>query len=89
MVEAEAQSRLRTSGYRPLHCISCDFHEGVLTLRGHVSTFHLKQVAQTLIRDVDGVGEINNRLEVAASLNDSTEDHDHSDQRHDRVVNRP
>jgi osmotically-inducible protein OsmY len=67
VVEAGAQSRLRASGYCQLHLVSCEFHEGVLTLRGQVSTFFLKQVAQTLIRDLDGVGEINNRLEVAAS----------------------
>ena len=71
VIEA-GQTRLRTSGYRQLHFVSCEFHEGVLTLRGYVSTFHLKQIAQTLIRDLDGVGEINNRLEVAGSLNDST-----------------
>ncbi len=65
LVQAEAQSRLRTSGYHELQLISCEFHEGVLTLRGQVSTFYLKQVAQTLIRDLHGVGEINNRLEVA------------------------
>ena len=64
IVETEAHSRLRTSDYRQLHLVSCEFHEGVLTLRGRVSTFHLKQVAQTLIRNLDGVGEINNRLEV-------------------------
>lgn len=76
--QAEAQSRLRKSGYYELCLIACEFHEGVLTLRGHVSTFHLKQVAQTLIRDLDGVGEINNRLEVAAPLHDSREDRDHA-----------
>ena len=76
-IQTEAQSRLRTSGYHELHLVSCEFHEGVLTLRGHVSTFHLKQVAQTLIRDVDGVGEINNRLEVAAAFHNSREDCDH------------
>jgi len=65
-VQAAAQSCLRGSGYHELHLISCEFHQGVLTLRGHVSTFHLKQLAQTLIRELDGVGEINNRLEVAA-----------------------
>ncbi|MGO9110321.1 MAG: BON domain-containing protein [Thermoguttaceae bacterium] len=64
-VEAEARSRLRTSGYHQLKRISCEFHEGVLTLRGLVPTFHLKQVAQTLIRRLEGVAEINNRLEVA------------------------
>ena len=65
MVQAEAQSHLRKSGYHELHLVSCDFHEGVLTLRGRVSRFYLKQVAQTLILRLDGVGEINNRLEVA------------------------
>ena len=44
IIQAEAQSRLRKSGYHQLHLISCEFHEGVLTLRGHVSSFHLKQV---------------------------------------------
>ncbi len=65
VVEAEAQSRLRQSGYRQLQHIACEFHEGILTLRGQVTTFHLKQIAQTLIRGLDGVGKINNRLEVA------------------------
>jgi osmotically-inducible protein OsmY len=62
------------SGYLELHIVSCDFHEGVLTLRGHVSSFHLKQVAQTLIRDLEGVGEINNRLEVASDLSTGGEE---------------
>lgn len=64
-VQAEAQLRLRNSGYHELRHISCDFHEGVLTLRGHVSTFYLKQLAQELIRRLDGAEEVNNRLEVA------------------------
>ena len=64
VVQAEAHSRLRNSGYHELRLISCDFHEGVLTLRGQVSRFYLKQVAQELIRRLDGAEEINNRLEV-------------------------
>ena len=64
-IEAEAESRLQTSGYPQLRKVSCEFHEGVLTLRGQVSTFHLKQIAQTLVRRLEGIGEINNRLEVA------------------------
>lgn len=74
MIQAAAQSRVRKSGYPELHFISCEFHEGILTLRGHVSSFYLKQIAQTLIRGLDGVGEINNRLEVAARRSGSTED---------------
>ena len=64
-VQTEAQSRLRKSAYHGLRLIACEFHEGVLSLRGRVSSFHLKQIAQTLVRGLDGVGEINNRLEVA------------------------
>jgi len=64
--QMEAQSRLRKSGYPELHLVSCEFHGGVLTLRGRVSTFYLKQVAQTLIRGLDGVGAVNNRLDVDA-----------------------
>jgi osmotically-inducible protein OsmY len=64
-IEAEARSRLQTSGYPQLRKVSCEFHEGVLTLQGQVSTFHLKQIAQTLVRRLEGVGEINNGLEVA------------------------
>jgi osmotically-inducible protein OsmY len=66
VVQATALSRLRTSGYAQLQLISCEFHEGVLTLRGHVSSFYLKQLAQTLVRGVDRVEEIKNRLEVAS-----------------------
>ena len=65
-VQVEAQSRLCRIALHELRFVSCDFHEGVLTLRGRVSSFYLKQVAQTLIRRVDGVGEVNNRLDVAS-----------------------
>jgi len=66
VVQAEALSRLRESGYHELHFVLCDFHEGVLTLRGRVSSFYLKQVAQEVIRRLEGAEEVNNLLEVAA-----------------------
>ena len=65
LVQAEAQSRLRKSHYHELRFVSCEFHEGVLTLRRRVSSYHLKQLAQELIRRLDGAEEVNNRLEVA------------------------
>jgi osmotically-inducible protein OsmY len=65
-VQKEAQSRLHNSGYHELCLVSCDFHEGVLTLRGQVPSFYLKQVAQELIRRLNGAEEVNNRLEVSA-----------------------
>ena len=58
------QSRMDRSGYCELRGVSCSFHEGVLTLRGHVPSYYLKQLAQSLAFDLEGVQELNNRLEV-------------------------
>ena len=64
VVEAEAEARLRQSSYREVRCVTCEFHEGVLTLRGRVPTFYLKQVAQSLVLRMERAEEINNRVEV-------------------------
>ncbi len=39
-------------------------HRGRVTLRGVVSTYYQKQMAQEAVRRVDGVDEISNELEV-------------------------
>ena len=59
-----AQARLRRSSYFELRDISCDFCSGTLTLRGHVPSYHLKQVAQASVAEVPGVVEVDNRIEV-------------------------
>jgi osmotically-inducible protein OsmY len=64
MVVRIAQRRLRRSPYHAIRAITCEFHEGVLTLRGRVPSYYLKQVVQELIRTVDRVSEINNRVGV-------------------------
>jgi osmotically-inducible protein OsmY len=58
------ESRLRASSYPELRFVRCDFHEGVLTLRGRVPSFYTTQLAQTLAADVPGVEEVVNRIEV-------------------------
>jgi hypothetical protein len=40
------------------------FSDGILTLRGQLPSFYLKQVLQTLLRDVEGVVRIDNRVDV-------------------------
>jgi osmotically-inducible protein OsmY len=65
-IQAIAEARLRRSGYCELHNVSCRFFEGVLTLRGCVPSWYLKQVAQSLVLSIEGVQELNNRLEVVA-----------------------
>jgi hypothetical protein len=63
-IAATAQAVLRRSSHIELHNICCDFSGGVLTLRGRVPTYHLKQIAQASVVDVPGVVEVHNRVEV-------------------------
>ena len=68
-----AGRRLRHSSYPQLWKITCEFYEGVLTLRGIVGSYFLKQLAHAAVFDVVGIDEIANRLEVrypAKNLND-------------------
>jgi hypothetical protein len=62
-----AQARLRQSSYFELRDVCCDFSGGVLTLRGRVPTYHLKQLVQADVAQVPGVIEVDNRVEVVAS----------------------
>ena len=59
-----AEARLLNSPYLELRRVSCEFHEGVLTLRGDVPRYCLKQIAQNLVSPVNGVVEVANRLTV-------------------------
>ena len=63
LAEAAGQ-RLRQSGYRPLWTITCHYHEGMVFLRGRVNSYYLKQLAQETIRNVAGVEQIVNEIEV-------------------------
>src|SRR5689334_3622600 len=53
--------RSRVDGFQFEH------HEGVLTVRGRVPTFYLKQLLQTVLKRVDGVERINNQVYVVSS----------------------
>jgi hypothetical protein len=44
--------------------ITWRFDEGVLTLNGDVPTFYMKQVLQTVLRDIEDVRQIDNRVRV-------------------------
>jgi len=47
--------------------LCCEFQteSGVLHLRGAVSSYYLKQVAQELVVAVEGVRVVNNQIDVA------------------------
>ena len=52
--------------------IRCDFHEGALIMHGRVSSFYLKQVAQSLAAEVDGVQQVVNYIEVSSQTGTSS-----------------
>ena len=64
IVELRAATRLQRSPYSDVRLVVCEFHEGMLCLRGRVRSYYLKQIAQTLVMELDGVDEIHNQLEV-------------------------
>lgn len=57
--------RLRNSSFLAIRRLTCDVHEGMLTLRGRVPNFYTKQVALSIVGDVEGVEEITDRIDVA------------------------
>jgi hypothetical protein len=61
-----AEGNLRRSGYLALWQLSCEFHTGVLTLRGRLPSYHLKQVALAAVATVEGVRRIDDQVLVAA-----------------------
>jgi hypothetical protein len=63
-LEAVIRGRFQRSPYLPLRNIRCFVHDGVLTLRGHVPTYYLKQLAQTIGGSFLDVQRISNELFV-------------------------
>jgi len=47
--------------------ISCDYDEGILTLRGRLPSFYLKQVLQSIVKDVPGIERVNNQVDVVSA----------------------
>jgi osmotically-inducible protein OsmY len=63
-VTDRAERLLHGNSYLALKNVKCDFHAGVLTLRGALPTYYLKQVAQTTVAGLDGVDRVVNLIEV-------------------------
>ena len=62
--EQQIEKLFRESHYRQIRGIQCEVRDGVAILQGRVRSFYAKQTAQELIRNIDGVNEIQNRVEV-------------------------
>jgi osmotically-inducible protein OsmY len=58
------ERRLRESSYYYLRSIRCAFEAGVITLRGRVPTFYLKQTVGAIVEKIEGVEQVVNLVEV-------------------------
>ena len=58
---------LRSTGFRQFQGLKVYCDNGRVTLQGQLPTYYLKQVAQTTIRTVDGVRDIDNDVKVLKS----------------------
>ena len=59
-------TQLAETNRASLRRLSVDVHDGEVTLRGHVSTFHEKQVAIQTCRLLAGIERLIDAVEVAA-----------------------
>ncbi|MGO8752192.1 MAG: BON domain-containing protein [Thermoguttaceae bacterium] len=59
-----ARERLRGSPYGSLRTVSCECKDGVLFLRGRLSSFYHKQLAQEVVARIVGVTQVINEIEV-------------------------
>ena len=65
-IRREAVDRLRRSGDLALSDVSCDARDDVIYLRGRLPSYSLKQSAQAVATEVEGVRRVVNRIEVIA-----------------------
>jgi hypothetical protein len=64
------ETSLRGSGHLALRGVVCDSRGDIVRLRGCLSTYLLKQVAETIGGEVEGVRLIINRIVVGVSTDD-------------------
>jgi osmotically-inducible protein OsmY len=59
-----AERCLHSNPYLALKNIHCDYLDGVLFLRGCLPSYYLKQLAQEVVGGMEGVGRIDNQIQV-------------------------
>ena len=63
-LEAAAEARLGHSAYLELRSIRCSAGARMLRLQGQVSSYYLRQIAQTIVQGLEGVDAVENQLQV-------------------------
>lgn len=63
-IASQAKRRMLASSYREIREIDCECFDGLLILRGRLSSFFLLQTAQESVRDLAKVNAVLNQVEV-------------------------
>jgi osmotically-inducible protein OsmY len=63
-ISEAARNRLQKSPHMAIRALSCQCKQGVLLLRGRLSSFFHKQVAQETVSGLVGVKQVINDIEV-------------------------
>ncbi len=69
----DIQRRLAHCGYSEIRLLDCEYHEGMVILRGRLSSHYLKQLSQEALRKHPEVKMIMNMTEVITPSQVSTE----------------
>jgi len=62
-----ATACLERSPYLPIRSVSCEYDHGLLFLRGQVSCYYHKQIAQEAVSRIEAVTQVVNRIVVVSS----------------------
>jgi hypothetical protein len=63
-LRSAAMKLLQSSGYAALRRLQCEIKEGVVIVHGIVASYFLKQMAQAVIQQLDGIQKVTNLVEV-------------------------
>jgi osmotically-inducible protein OsmY len=66
-----AERRLRESLYHILRNVSVVFEGGVASLHGRVPSYYLKQMAQTIVGQIQGIDRVDNQIQVELATHHS------------------
>ena len=80
----EVEARFRRAGYLALRDVACDVRAGTVRLQGHLPTYYLKQVAQQVAGEVEGVRAVLNQIEVTTTVGSAPKANDRISTKTDR-----
>jgi osmotically-inducible protein OsmY len=63
-IAVAARQCLYDSPYRTMRRVSCECQDSILFLRGNLSSFYEKQVAQETVAGIKGTTQVVNEIEV-------------------------